>query len=164
MGRTSFLVILFLFIKDPGFRILFLLRLSKTKNFCSLPIYAFYRFLCARRGILIPRGVTVGAGCYLGHAFNIIINQSAEIGKNVNIAHNVTVGSLGLDAPKIGNNVYIGPNCVIFGNIVIGDNTIIGAGAIVNRSFRGNGLLVGNPAIKKKTSHDVRQILKNVRK
>lgn len=38
-------------------------------------------------------------------------------------------------APKIGDNVYIGPGAVLFGDIEIADNCWIGANAVVNKSF-----------------------------
>ena len=164
-GSNSFGMLLILFVQDPGFRLLVLFRLSKFKGPLSLCVYLIFRYLSSRRGILIPRQVAIGPGCNLGHAFNIVINQAARIGKNVNFAQNITIGSVGETAPRIGNNVYIGPNSVIFGDIVIGDNTVIGAGAIVNKSFDGNVLVAGNPAsvIKTDIKTNIHSLLKNVK-
>lgn len=55
-------------------------------------------------------------------------------------------------APRIGNNVYIGPGAIIFGNIEIADNISIGANATVNKSFNEqNTVFAGTPAKVVKT-------------
>lgn len=62
---------------------------------------------------------------------------------NVNIGANQ--GSL--NAPKIGNDVYIGPGAVRFGDIEIADGCYIGANAVVNKSvLEPNSVIVGIPA------------------
>lgn len=56
----------------------------------------------------------------------------------------LTQGSL--KAPKIGNDVYIGPGAVIFGDIEIADGCYIGANAVVNKSIlEPNSVIVGIP-------------------
>ena len=61
---------------------------------------------------------------------------------NVNIGANQ--GSM--NAPKIGNDVYIGPGAVIFGDIEIADGCYIGANAVVNKSItEPNSVVVGVP-------------------
>ena len=60
----------------------------------------------------------------------------------------------GQKAPKIGNNVYIGPGAVLFGDIEIADNCWIGANAVVNKSFlESYSVIAGVPAkvIRKET-------------
>ena len=50
-------------------------------------------------------------------------------------------------APRIGDNVYIGPGAIIFGGIEIADNVSIGANATVNKSvMESNTVVVGTPA------------------
>jgi len=62
---------------------------------------------------------------------------------NVNIGANQ--GSK--KAPKIGNDVYIGPGAVIFGDIEIADGCYIGANAVVNKSVtEPDSVIVGIPA------------------
>lgn len=50
-------------------------------------------------------------------------------------------------APRIGDNVYIGPGAIIFGGIEIADNVSIVANATVNKSvMEPNTVVVGTPA------------------
>ena len=63
-----------------------------------------------------------------------------HVGVNIGAHHN--------KAPKIGNNVYIGPGAIIFGDIEIADNVSIGANATVNKSvFESNTVVAGTPAV-----------------
>jgi serine O-acetyltransferase len=74
-----------------------------------------------------------GLGCVIGNA---------EYGNNLIFFQNTTIGRVGNDSPKIGDNVIIYPNCVITGKTVIGSNCVISAGSIVhNRIVPDNSLV-----------------------
>ena len=80
----------------------------------------------------------IGYGIRIPHLNGIIISAYAEIGNNCTIYHQVTIGANEnkddyKNAPKIGNNVYIGAGAKVIGDITIGDNVIIGANAIVTK-------------------------------
>lgn len=79
---------------------------------------------------------------------NIIINNNAIIGNNVQFHGNNCVGQKESGkAPIIGNNVDIGFGTVIIGDIKIADNVIIGANSLVNKSFLDEGVVIaGCPA------------------
>ena len=83
---------------------------------------------------------------------NIIVNQYAQIGDNVELHGNNCVGNNGKDfekCPKIGNNVDIGYGETVIGDITIADNIIIGANSLVNKSFEEEGIIIaGVPARK----------------
>jgi serine O-acetyltransferase len=49
-------------------------------------------------------------------------------------------------APRLGNNVYVGPGSKLFGNITIGNNVAIGANAVVNTDVPDNVTVGGVPA------------------
>ena len=76
--------------------------------------------------------------------FGIFISNSAHIGKNVVIFHQVTIGSISTvgskhwGAPTVGDNVYIGCGAKILGNIHIGNNSRIGANCVVTRDIPAN--------------------------
>lgn len=72
----------------------------------------------------------------LPHPFLIIIHRTATIGAACTIFHNVTIGVLensryGLEAGKIGDNVYIGCDSTILGKVILGNNVKIGAKSLI---------------------------------
>lgn len=109
---------------------------------------AKYRFrkISIKLGYSIPINV-FGPGLSLPHRGNIIINPQTRIGESCRIHVGVNIGAHKDKAPKIGNNVYIGPGAIIFGDIEIADNITIGANATVNKSFTTpNVTIAGTPA------------------
>ena len=48
----------------------------------------------------------------------------------------------------IGNNVFVGLGAIICQNTTIEDDVIIGAGAVVRGLIRGDGVYIGNPAVR----------------
>jgi len=104
-----------------------------------------FRWLSVILGFSIPIN-TCGPGLYLVHWGSIVISSQARIGRNCRIHSCVNIGSDETGAPKIGDNVYIGPGAKLFGNIIIGNNVRIGANAVVNKSFPDNITIVGVPA------------------
>ena len=96
-------------------------------------------------GFSIPIN-TVGKGLCIAHIGSIIISSYARLGDNCRIHVGVNIGAdarVSDAAPKIGNNVYIGPGAKLFGNICIADNIAVGANAVVNRSFEDKGVSIG---------------------
>jgi serine O-acetyltransferase len=94
-------------------------------------------------------GGNIGGGFYIGHFGTIVSSTDVVIGKNCNIAHNVTIGVTRRGSkkgvPKIGNEVWIGTGATIVGNILIGNNVLIGPGAFVNFDVPDNSIVIGNP-------------------
>ena len=84
------------------------------------------------------------------HPFAIQLNKNTELGNNITIYQNCTVGSAQfgnkIGTPIIGDNVIIYPNSVIIGKIRIGDNAIIAAGSVVIKDVEKNTVVAGNPA------------------
>jgi serine O-acetyltransferase len=101
------------------------------------------------RGLEIPSNLSVGKGLYIGHPYNITINGTAVLGKNINIHKGVTIGQENRGkkkgAPTIGNNVWIGINSIIVGKITIGDDVLIAPGAYVNCNVPSHSIVLGNP-------------------
>ena len=98
--------------------------------------YRQYFQLSLKTGISIPKN-TCDKGLTLYHYGSIVVNAACQIGRNCCIMNNVNIGANqgSLKAPKIGNDVYIGPGAVIFGEIEIADGCYIGANAVVNKSI-----------------------------
>ncbi len=112
-----------------------------------------YRFrrLSIRLGFDIP-GNVFGPGLSIAHYGTIIVNGAARIGANCRIHAGVNIGTKAghtFLAPKIGDNVYIGPGAKIFGPIEIASGIAIGANSVVNKSFpEPNISIAGVPARK----------------
>ena len=93
-----------------------------------------------------------GPGLSLPHRGNIIVNPHTVIGENCRIHVGVNIGAHHDKAPRIGNNVYIGPGAIIFGDVQIADNVSVGANATVNKSvLTPNVVVAGTPAVIVKT-------------
>lgn len=101
-------------------------------------------------GIEIHPGATIGRGFFVDHGAGIVIGETAEIGKNCVLFHNVTLGGTGKHVgkrhPTIGDNVMIGAGAIILGPMKVGNNVKIGAGTvIINKDVPSNCTVVGAP-------------------
>lgn len=78
----------------------------------------------------------------------IFISNSAQLGRNCVIFHQVTIGSnmmkgsKGYGAPTLEDNVYIGCGAKIIGNVHVGHNARIGANAVVVKDVPANSVTV----------------------
>lgn len=93
-------------------------------------------------GIEIHPGATIGRRFFIDHGAAIVIGETATIGDDVTIYHQVTLGAVGwwrdnLRAPNerrhpaIGNRVVVGASSAILGPVRVGDDARIGAHATV---------------------------------
>lgn len=100
-------------------------------------------------GIEIHPGAKIGKRLFIDHGMGIVIGETAEVGNDCTIYHQVTLGGTGKDKnkrhPTVGNNVMIGAGSKILGPITIGDNVKIGAGAVVLNNIESNTTAVGVP-------------------
>jgi serine O-acetyltransferase len=100
-------------------------------------------------GIEIHPGATIGRRFFIDHGMGIVIGETSEIGDDVLMYQNVTLGGTGKDTgkrhPTIGNEVVIGTGAKILGNIRVGDHVKVGAGSVVVRSVPDHSTVVGVP-------------------
>ena len=87
-------------------------------------------------GTDIHPAAKIGAGLWLDHGLGCVIGETATIGADVSIWHNVTLGSTLTNSgperhPQIGDRAVIGAGAILLGRIQIGADANIGAGAIV---------------------------------
>ena len=102
-------------------------------------------------GIEIHPGAKIGNRLFIDHGMGIVIGETAEIGDDCTIYHQVTLGGTGKDVnkrhPTLGNNVMVGAGTKILGPIIISNNIKIGAGSIVLSDYlEENVTIVGMPA------------------
>ncbi len=100
-------------------------------------------------GIEIHPGARIGRRFFIDHGMGVVIGETSEIGDDVLIYQNVTLGGTGKDTgkrhPTIGNGVVIGTGAAILGNIRIGDHVKIGAGSVVVHPVPDHSTVVGVP-------------------
>ncbi|KAL4566899.1 hypothetical protein LXL04_031025 [Taraxacum kok-saghyz] len=98
----------------------------------------------------IHPGAKIGSGILFDHATGVVVGETAVIGDNVSILHNVTLGGTGKIGgdrhPKIGDGVLIGAGTCVLGNVRIGEGAKIGAGSVVVKDLPARTTAVGNPA------------------
>ena len=108
-------------------------------------------------GIEIHPGAKIGKNLFIDHGMGVVIGETSEIGDNVTIYHNVTLGgsSPSIDSerqrhekrhPTIGNDVVIGSGAQMIGPIKVGNNSRIAANAVVVKDVPENATMVGIPA------------------
>ena len=92
----------------------------------------------------------VGKGILIDHGTSVVIGETAVVGDDVSMLHEVTLGGTGKDSgdrhPKIGNGVLIGAGAKILGNIRIGEGSKIAAGSIVLNEVPPHSTVAGIPA------------------
>lgn len=116
------------------------------RKVCFLYLYSHYKKYQLKLGFSIPPNV-FGPGLSIAHYGTIVVNGKSKIGANCRIHIAVNIGANGGDAPKLGDNIYIGPGAKIFGDIEVANNVVIGANAVVNKSFLEEGsVIAGVPA------------------
>lgn len=147
-----------LIIVDPVCGFLKLLRKTEYLKNCKkgmigefIYLYHLWKFknLSRKLGFTIPLNV-FGPGLSIPHYGTIVVNSTAKVGKNCRLHVCVNIGASGGStfAPKIGDNVYIGPGAILFGDIVIADKVTIAANATVNRSFEVPNVTIGGTPAK----------------
>lgn len=86
-------------------------------------------------GIEIHPGATIGRRFFIDHGMGVVIGETAIVGDDVMIYHDVTLGARsykkGKRHPTVGNCVVIGAGARIIGDITIGDSAVIGANTLV---------------------------------
>jgi len=87
-------------------------------------------------------GITIGKNFICGPNVNIVAVNYSYAQKDVHL-EDTEKTSKGI---KIGDNVWIGSGCTITDGTEIGDNTIIVANSLVNRRYKNDVMLQGNPA------------------
>jgi serine O-acetyltransferase len=89
-------------------------------------------------GIEIHPGARIGRRLFIDHGSGVVIGETAVLGDDVTLFHQVTLGATGIPLgrpgrrhPRLGNGVLVGANATLLGPITVGDGARIGAQALV---------------------------------
>ena len=92
----------------------------------------------------------LGAGLFLDHGTGIVIGETAVVGDEVSMLHNVTLGGTGAERgdrhPKIGKGVLLGAGAKVLGNITVGDYAKVASGSVVLKPVPAGCTVAGVPA------------------
>ena len=143
----------------PGVKAVFFHRIANFFAIAKFDLIAriisqFSRFLT---GIEIHPKAKIGKNLFIDHGMGVVIGETSEIGDDVTIYHNVTLGGV---SPSINSNkqrnvkrhptledkVVIGSGAQILGPITIGKNSLIGSNAVVTKDVPEKSIMIGIPA------------------
>ena len=143
----------------PGAKAVFMHKIANFFAVAKFDLIArivsqFSRFMT---GIEIHPKAKIGKNLFIDHGMGVVIGETSDIGDNVTIYHNVTLGGISPSInsenqretkrhPTLQDHVVVGSGAQVLGPIVIGKNAKIGANAVVTKDVPENGVMVGIPA------------------
>ena len=143
----------------PGVKAVFFHKIANFFAIAKFELIArivsqFSRFLT---GIEIHPQAKIGKNLFIDHGMGVVIGETSEIGDNVTIYHNVTLGGISPSInsndqrnqkrhPTLQENVVVGSGAQILGPVIIGKNSLIGANAVVTKDVPDKSIMVGIPA------------------
>ena len=143
----------------PGAKAVFMHKIANFFAVAKFDLVArivsqFSRFLT---GIEIHPKAKIGKNLFIDHGMGVVIGETSDIGDNVTIYHNVTLGGISPSInsenqretkrhPTLHDHVVVGSGAQVLGPIVVGKNAKIGANAVVTKDVPENGVMVGIPA------------------
>ena len=145
----------------PGIKAIFLYKIANFFAIAKFELIAriisqFSRFMT---GIEIHPKAKIGKNLFIDHGMGVVIGETSEIGDNVTIYHNVTLGGIAPSInsneqrdvkrhPTLQDNVVIGSGAQILGPIIIGKNSLIGSNSVVTKNVPEKSVMAGIPAKK----------------
>ena len=143
----------------PGVKAVFFHKIANFFAIAKFDLIAriisqFSRFLT---GIEIHPKAKIGKNLFIDHGMGVVIGETSEIGNNVTLYHNVTLGGIAPSInsndqrntkrhPTLEDNVVVGSGAQILGPIIIGKNSLVGANAVVTKDVPENAVMIGIPA------------------
>jgi serine O-acetyltransferase len=135
----------------PGFHAVILHRLAH--RFYGARLYLLARVISNLSrfftGVDIHPGARIGHRFFIDHGMGVVIGETAEIGDDVLVYQNVTLGGTGKQRgkrhPTIGHNVVVGTGAKVLGNITVGNHVKIGAGSVVIKPVPDYSTVIGVP-------------------
>ncbi len=108
----------------------------------------------------------IGRRVFIDHGTGVVIGETAEIGNDVLIYQQVTLGGVNLEKgikrhPTLEDGVVVGGGAKILGNITIGKNSKIGANSVVIHNVPAESTAIGIPARVIEKGRDKSQLSHN---
>ncbi len=101
-------------------------------------------------GIEIHPGARIGRRVFIDHGMGVVIGETAEVGDDCTLYHQVTLGGTswneGKRHPTLGKGVVVGAGAKILGPLLIGDGAKIGSNAVVVKDVPAGATAIGIPA------------------
>jgi serine O-acetyltransferase len=101
-------------------------------------------------GVDIHPAAKIGRRLFIDHATGLVIGETAEIGNDVTLYHDVTLGGISLEKgkrhPTLENNVIVGAGAQVLGPVTVGEGARIGSNAVVRTDVPRCATMVGIPA------------------
>jgi serine O-acetyltransferase len=135
----------------PGVHALLAHRVAHALNEAGVPLAPRAIAHGARMltGVEIHPAARIGRGLFIDHGTGVVIGETAEIGDDVTMYQDVTLGGTGFATgkrhPTVQDNVTIGSGAKLLGPIDVGHGSKIGANAVVIHDVPPNSTVVGNP-------------------
>ena len=100
---------------------------------------------------------SIGKNLFIDHGMGVVIGETSEIGNDVTIYHNVTLGGISPSInsdnqrnlkrhPTLKDGVVVGSGAQVLGPLVVGKNSKIGSNAVITKDVPENAVMVGIPA------------------
>ena len=125
------------FLTYPGVHAIWNYRISHWlwSNNLKLIARVFSNRARRRTGIEIHPGAKIGKRFFIDHGIGVVIGETCEIGDDVMLYHNVTLGArrfaTGKRHPTIGNRVVIGAGAKILGAVTVADDARISYNSVI---------------------------------
>jgi serine O-acetyltransferase len=118
-------------------------------------------------GVEIHPGAVLGRRVFIDHGSGVVIGETAVVGDDVTIYHQVTLGAVGWWSdvkrpegerrhPRVGNGVVLGTNATVLGPVTIADHAVIGAQALVNKDVPAYARVLAPTAVIRAKGHQPR--------
>ena len=143
----------------PGVKAIFFYKIANFFAIAKFDLVARIISQLARflTGIEIHPKAKIGKNLFIDHGMGVVIGETSEIGNNVTLYHNVTLGGIAPSInsndqrnmkrhPTLEDNVVIGSGAQILGPITIGKNSLIGSNSVVTKNVPEKSVMAGIPA------------------
>ena len=130
------------FLTYPGVHAVWNYRISHWlwKHNIKLIARIFSNRARRRTGIEIHPGATIGRRFFIDHGIGVVVGVTTEIGDDVMLYHNVTLGArrfaTGKRHPTIGNRVIIGAGAKILGPVNVADDARVSYNSVIIEDVR----------------------------